>query len=252
MLLPNAWFSKIGLLAVGALLWGGGVQAGTSLKSLSQEDGVTCKKDELRSCLIYYYLVKPDAKGELEGLSDRASGSALSPRLKKVYVLLDDEPRSDGQQSLHDFIKEELGRLYAPPNATDERKKEVSQRWAAFDFMLKRLDPARVGNDTVFGYAQEDVSLKSTFRDIDEQLDSSLSKESNLRELIIRWTNFMLPIAATLAALGLVWAGFLYITSFQDESRLEEAKKVILMVIVGVALVGGSYAIVSTIVSRAF
>ena len=38
---------------------------------------------------------------------------------------------------------------------------------------------------------------------------------------------------------------FLYITSFQDESRLEEAKKVILMVVVGVALVGGSYAIVS-------
>ena len=50
----------------------------------------------------------------------------------------------------------------------------------------------------------------------------------------------------------LPWAGFLYITSFQDESRLEEAKKVILMVIVGVALVGGSYAIVSTIVSQVF
>ena len=254
MWFPNAWFSKIGLLAVGALLWGGGSaqEVSGSLKSLSQEDGVTCKKDELRSCLIYYYLVEPYAKGELKDLSDRASGSALSPRLKKVHVLLDDKPRSDGQQSLHEFIKEELGRLYAPADASEDKKKEVVQRWAAFDFMLKRLDPTSVGNDTVFGYAQEDVSLKSTFRDIDEQLDSSVSKESNLRELIIRWTNFMLPIAATLAALGLVWAGFLYITSFQDESRLEEAKKVILMVVVGVALVGGSYAIVSTIVSRAF
>ena len=236
----------------GALLWGGGAQAGTSLKSLSQEDGVTCEQRGLRSCLIYYYLVEPDVNGELKGLSDGASGSALSPRLKKVYVLLDYEPRSDGQQSLHEFIKEELEQLHAPAGASEEKKKEVSQRWAAFDFMLKRLDPESVGNDTVFGYAQEDVSLKSTFRDIDEQLDSSLSKESNLRELIIRWTNFMLPIAATLAALGLVWAGFLYITSFQDESRLEEAKKVILMVIVGVALVGGSYAIVSTIVSQVF
>ena len=28
MWFPNAWFSKIGLLAVGALLWGGGAQAG--------------------------------------------------------------------------------------------------------------------------------------------------------------------------------------------------------------------------------
>ena len=168
MLLPNAWFSKIGLLAVGTLLWGGGAQAGTSLESLSQEDGVTCEPEGLRSCLIYYYLVEPDAKGELKGLSDRASGSALSPRLKKVHVLLDDEPRSDGQQSLHEFIEEELEQLHAPAGASDEKKKEVSQRWAAFAFMLKRLDPASVGNDTVFGYAQEDVSLKSTFRDIDE------------------------------------------------------------------------------------
>ena len=53
MWFPNAWFSKIGLLAVGALLWGGGAQAGTSVESLSQEDGVTCKPEELRSCLIY-------------------------------------------------------------------------------------------------------------------------------------------------------------------------------------------------------
>ena len=146
----------------------------------------------------------------------------------------------------------ELDKLYAPANASQEDKETVAERWAAFQFMLNRLDLENSGKETVFGYRQEDVSLKSTFRDIDEQLDSSVSKESNLRELIIRWTNFMLPIAATLAALGLVWAGFLYITSFQDESRLEEAKKVILMVIVGVALVGGSYAIVSTIVSRAF
>ena len=126
MLFPNAWFSKIGLLAVGALLWGGGAQAGTSLQSLSQEDGVTCKQGGLRSCLIYYYLVEPDAKGELKDLSDRASGSALSPRLKKVYVLLDDESRSDGQQSLHEFIKEELEQLYAPAGASEEKKKEVS------------------------------------------------------------------------------------------------------------------------------
>ena len=169
----------------------------------------------------------------------------MSARLEAVQVLLE-------EQKLGGRLHEELQQLSAPANASEEKKKEVAQRWAAFEFMLNRLDLENSGKETVFGYRQEDVSLKSTFRDIDEQLDSSLSKESNLRELIIRWTNFMLPIAATLAALGLVWAGFLYITSFQDESRLEEAKKVILMVIVGVVLVGGSYAIVSTIVSQVF
>ncbi len=225
MLFPNAWFSKIGLLVVGALLWGGGVQAGTSLESLSKESGVTCKQGDLRSCLIYYYLVEPDVNGELKGLSDGASGSELSPRLEKVYVLLDKKPRSDGQKLLYEFIEEELEQLHAPANASPEEKEKVAQRWAAFAFMLNRLDPARVGNDTVFGYAQDDVSLKSTFRDIDEQLDSSVSKESNLRELIIRWTNFMLPMAATLAALGLVWAGFCISPVFKMKAAWRKPKR---------------------------
>ena len=263
MLLPNAWFSKIGLLAVGALLWSGGAQAGTSLQSLSEATSLKslsegpfykCTQIDYLPCLIQYYALPTDLSGELVEtgpagqnipLSDNPQGSEMSPRLEKVMPIL-------AIEKLGGFVQMELYKLHAPADATDKKKKEVSQRWAAFEFMLNRLDLENSGKETVFGYRQEDVSLKSTFRDIDEQLDSSLSKESNLRELIIRWTNFMLPMAATLAALGLVWAGFLYITSFQDESRLEEAKKVILMVIVGVALVGGSYAIVSTIVTRVF
>ena len=256
MLFPNAWFSKIGLLAVGTLLWGGGAaqEIVGSLKSLSEEDSNQCAHLDYFPCLVQYYALPTDLSGELVQtdlsrknipLSDEPRSSGLSPRLEKVAPIL-------AIEKLGGFVQIELEKLYAPANASQEDKEAVAERWAAFQFMLNRLDLENSGKETVFGYRQEDVSLKSTFRDIDEQLDRSVSKESNLRELIIRWTNFMLPIAATLAALGLVWAGFLYITSFQDESRLEEAKKVILMVIVGVALVGGSYAIVSTIVSRAF
>ena len=250
MLLPiQNRLSKSLLLLAGLLLWSGGAQAGNSLQDLSEEEGVTCAQGDLRSCLIYYYLVEPDADGELQGLSDTPRSSALSPRLEAVQVLLE-------EQKLGGQLDEELQQLYAPADASEDKKKAVADRWQGFKWMLGRLDWDATlkasGEATIFGYGQENISLKSTFRAIDEQLDSSLSKESNLRELIIRWTNFMLPIAATLAALGLVWAGFLYITSFQDESRLEEAKKVILMVVVGVALVGGSYAIVSTIVSQVF
>ena len=266
MLLPiQNRLSKSLLLLAGLLLWCGGAQAENSLQDLSEKEGVTCKQGDLRSCLIYYYALPTDLSGELaqtnfagniEPLSDEPQSSGLSPLLKKVYVLLDKKPRSDGQQSLHEFIEEELEQLWYVPTGDseidDKNKKRVKERWAAFDFMLKRLELEASGKETVFGYRQEDLSLDDTLGEVSKQLDSSLSKESNLRELIIRWTNFMLPIAATLAALGLVWAGFLYITSFQDESRLEEAKKVILMVIVGVALVGGSYAIVSTIVTRVF
>ena len=60
---------------------------------------------------------------------------------------------------------------------------------------------------------------------VEGRLDSGVSKERNLKELIIGWTNFLLSIAAIMAVVALVWAGFLYITAFGDDSRMETAKK---------------------------
>ena len=97
MWFPNAWFSKIGLLAVGALLWGGGAQAGTSLDSLSKEPLFQCVKERFYSCFVQYYALPTDLSGELvetgrDGqnipLSDNPRGSEMSPRLEKVLPIL--------------------------------------------------------------------------------------------------------------------------------------------------------------------
>ena len=176
MLLPNAWFSKIGLLAAGTLLWGGGAaqEIVGSLKSLSEEDSNQCAHLDYFPCLVQYYALPTDLSGELVQtdlsrknipLSDEPRSSGLSPRLEKVAPIL-------AIEKLGGLVQIELNQLrYVPTGNSeidDKKKKEVAQRWAAFEFMLKRLDSARVGNETVFGYAQEDVSLKSTFRDLDE------------------------------------------------------------------------------------
>ena len=129
----NTWFLKTGLLVAALLLWSGGAQAENSLQDLSEAEGVTCAQGDLRSCLIYYYLVEPDADGELRGLADTPRSSALSPRLEAVQVLLE-------EQKLGGQLDEELQQLYAPADASEDKKKAVADRWQGFKWMLGRLD----------------------------------------------------------------------------------------------------------------
>jgi len=84
------------------------------------------------------------------------------------------------------------------------------------------------------------------------QLDNGVSKERNLKRLIISWTNFLLSIAAIMAVVALVWAGFLYITAFGDDSRMETAKKIVIWVVLGILLILAAYAIVNTVMRAVF
>ncbi len=87
---------------------------------------------------------------------------------------------------------------------------------------------------------------------VKQNLDSSVYKQHDLKKLMISWTRFLYPIAALAAVIALVWAGFLYITAFGDDSRTEMAKKIIIWVVAGILLIMGSFAIVNTIIGAAF
>ena len=83
-------------------------------------------------------------------------------------------------------------------------------------------------------------------------LDNNISKERDLKMLIIGWTLFLLPIAALMAVLAIVWAGILYVTAIGDDGRIETAKKIILWVIIGILAILSAYAIVNTVMQAAF
>ncbi len=85
-----------------------------------------------------------------------------------------------------------------------------------------------------------------------QRLDDGVSKATDVKELIVSWTNFLLPIAATVAVLAIVWAGFLYITAFGDEGRMDSAKKIIIWVVVGILIIAAAYAIVKLVMDAAF
>lgn len=87
---------------------------------------------------------------------------------------------------------------------------------------------------------------------VDSELTGSVSKETDIKTLIIAWTNFILPIAATVAVLAVVWAGFLYVTAFGDDGRMDSAKKIIIWVVVGLLVIAAAYAIVNFIMSATF
>ena len=84
-------------------------------------------------------------------------------------------------------------------------------------------------------------------RIVRHKIDSGISKEKNIKNLIIGWMNVLLSLSALLATVAIVWAGTLYVTATGDDSAHEKAKKIIIYVAIGIILTLGSYAIVNTI-----
>ena len=84
------------------------------------------------------------------------------------------------------------------------------------------------------------------------RIDKAIHTGSDLKKLMISWTRFLYPIAALLAVIGLVYAGFLYITAFGDDSSAENAKKIVTWVVMGIILLLGSFAIVNSLINGLF
>jgi len=66
--------------------------------------------------------------------------------------------------------------------------------------------------------------------------------------MVTGWTNFVLPFVSAIAIVALVYAGFLYLTSFGNDEQSGKAKKIIIWVVIGIILIISSYAIVNTLI----
>ena len=79
------------------------------------------------------------------------------------------------------------------------------------------------------------------------RLDNSISKERDLKVLIGNWSKYLLSLTAVIAVISIIWAGVLYITDFGDGSRKDNAKKILMLTVIGIVLIFGSYAIVRSV-----
>ncbi len=65
--------------------------------------------------------------------------------------------------------------------------------------------------------------------------------------LIVNIVDWLLGFVALIALLALIWGGIYYLTSAGDISRIEQGKKILTYAILGLLVVGTSYAIVGVV-----
>lgn len=70
-----------------------------------------------------------------------------------------------------------------------------------------------------------------------------------LPDLIGQVINWFLVLVGVLALGFIVYGGFLYITSHGDENQVEQAKKIITYAVIGIVMIGISYAVVQFVIS---
>lgn len=76
-----------------------------------------------------------------------------------------------------------------------------------------------------------------------------ISHESSLINLIIGWTNFMLPYVNVLAIFAIVAAGMMYLVSFANDELHTKAKGILSYVVIGIVLIYSAFTIVNTLLS---
>jgi len=76
-----------------------------------------------------------------------------------------------------------------------------------------------------------------------------ISSHNSLVDIIIGWTNFLLPFVSVLAILGIIIGGILMITGFADEGNYEKGKKILIYSVIGIIIIFSAYPIVATIIS---
>lgn len=72
----------------------------------------------------------------------------------------------------------------------------------------------------------------------------------SVEELIGNVITWLLGLAGILALAALVWGGVLYISGFAEEKNVEQGKEIIKWAIIGLVVVGASYAILDTVVYK--
>lgn len=76
--------------------------------------------------------------------------------------------------------------------------------------------------------------------------------QNNLVSQVVAITNVLVTFVGPIFMLGIVIGGVLYVTAGGDEERTNLAKKVILNSVIGVAIIYGAFALVSTIITGVF
>jgi len=123
--------------------------------------------------------------------------------------------------------------------------------------------PAFAADDWCAGWSEGIIKCPTdeiSFREYTGQLvtlspegyDPALTQTSSVREFVQKVVNYALSFLGFIAILLVIYGGFLYLTAAGETEKTEKGKKTIGYAAVGILLILGSYAIVSTILTGPF
>ncbi len=81
------------------------------------------------------------------------------------------------------------------------------------------------------------------------ELSGNVSTTTNARALIFGWIQFGLGFIFLIAVVGIIYAGVLYITSFNNEGNRQKATKLIIAILTGIIIILIAYALVTTVIN---
>ncbi len=79
--------------------------------------------------------------------------------------------------------------------------------------------------------------------------DPNLTRTTNIRDFILKLTNFILSFLGLAAVVAIIYGGVLYVTSGGEQDSTDKAKKVIRFALTGIVVVVISFALVNTLIS---
>ncbi len=100
-----------------------------------------------------------------------------------------------------------------------------------------------------------DIAVNKVFYVVDKQAYSGVTGVKPTMSIsqgvtqVIGVTNFLVSFLGAISVLMLVYAGLLYAVSGGQEEQTAKAKKILLTTVIGMAVIFGSFALVSTIIS---
>ena len=123
----------------------------------------------------------------------------------------------------------------ADPTKREKNPKEFDRICTSSMCKMKLYEKdIRCLTDAQYGVGQSRTSLEA----------SGITHTDNMVDLIIKYINFVLPYLTLAAFIGLVYAGFLFVTAYGGDEQVTKAKKILMYSVAGILLVIVSYAIV--------
>lgn len=87
--------------------------------------------------------------------------------------------------------------------------------------------------------------------DVPQNISQATGGESSARALVLNIVNFFLGFLGIIAVIMIIYGGIMYVTAAGDQTKIDNAKKIIMYAIVGIIIVLISFALVNTVIQGA-